>query len=1032
MNNVTTDHLDYLQRIDALGGVSLPYANGNRPLLRMQRIAGVSRWRNGEKAGSGELSADGQNRLLLPTEDLIAGLYGSRVPLAFSVEGGPAGVNISCGSWLVPHSDQDLSRLQERITVITSAWHGLFPNLTLETPQPEQGERYSRAGLVLGHPTLKHHHGVAHGLPWDRLIRALQGVNWGVLILAEPVASEFIHDLRALLLNESRGIGAQAKAELAPNPLANQYQALIETKIGQLNQAHAAGGWRTAIYLLGNNGSYDQLSAAWLAAFAGDMSSVEPLQIIESDQFGTWANNWQMPNEAVAPGPGHWRHPFQFQNFLNAAQLATYVHLPGRETAGFQIREVAPFDVVPPATAGPTINLGTVLQGAQQTPLGYELSETAFNRHVFVSGLTGSGKTNTVFHLLKQLWGRRRPFLVLEPAKTEYRALLADTDLRRSLRIYTLGIEGMGPFRLNPLAFPPGISVATHIDMLKSVFNAAFGMWTPLPQVLERCLHEVYADFGWDTIRGSNRRLKANDPEHIRNQALPRLRDLYAKVALVVDRLGYDEKVASDIKAALLTRLHSLCIGGKGAMLDTNQEVPMDQLLRYPTIIELDAIGDDDEKAFLMGLLLIRIVEQLRTDGIQPYECLRHMIVVEEAHRLLANVSPHADQEQANVRGKAVEMFANLLTEMRAYGESFVIADQVPTKLAPDVIKNTNIKVAHRIVSGDDREVLGMAMNMNEPQREHLATLTVGQAALYAEGDDRPVLVKMPLAKFQRESGEVYPATDDAIARQMKRIREHWGDPEQLAPFLRECRPEWFVDWRRLGRLYDEPIIQRAMSRLILSSALVESTAPLRLMINGYLATTRRFLPTGASTRKVDPAVLLQGIQWYFTYYGAAYYWPYARTWQLKQLAADLLLKASTVNGPAAEELKRFQDAYAEASRSIGPLPACRQICPANQCLYRQHAKQLLHDFRLSEPFEDALGLAGELRFWSDTIALPLAGDELLERAVPDEQRQAAAYCYGQQMILNHSVLLENRKIDAIAVMLEGPPAELVQGESHE
>ena len=137
-----------------------------------------------------------------------------------------------------------------------------------------------------------------------------------------------------------------------------------------------------------------------------------------------------------------------------------------------------------------------------------------------MAGITGSGKTNTLFHLLRELWRHKVPFLVLEPAKTEYRALLADPDLRSTLQVFTVGDELVAPFRLNPFEIEPGVAVATHIDLLKSVFNASFGMWSPLPQILERCLHAIYTDFGWDAVRDRNDRLETSHAGPVRRRVL--------------------------------------------------------------------------------------------------------------------------------------------------------------------------------------------------------------------------------------------------------------------------------------------------------------------------------------------------------------------------------------------------------------------------------------------------------------------------------------------------------------------------------
>jgi hypothetical protein len=388
----------------------------------------------------------------------------------------------------------------------------------------------------------------------------------------------------------------------------------------------------------------------------------------------------------------------------------------------------------------------------QQTTSHYAVDLDTLARHTFVAGVTGSGKTNTTFYLLKQAVAAGAPFLVIEPAKTEYRALLADRPLGADLRVYTLGNERVAPFRLNPFEVPMGAAVGVHLDLLRSAFSAAFGMWTPLPQVLEQSLHAVYRDRGWDITRNRNHRLPQSDSASPvdRFASFPTLTDLVSKVDEVVPELGYDPEATSRIRAALLNRLNALRIGGRGRMLDTRESLDMAELLSHPTVFGLEGTGDDDDKAFLMGLLLIRLVEHRRSN--KRAEGLRHLLVVEEAHRLLANVPNRAAEDESNPRGKAVETFANLLAEIRAYGQGVVIADQVPVKLAPDVIKNTNLRIAHRLVANDDREVLAGAMGMDQRQAEALATLPRGRAAVFSEGDDTPVLGAGPQRQAEARS----------------------------------------------------------------------------------------------------------------------------------------------------------------------------------------------------------------------------------------------------------------------------------------
>src|SRR5437667_6802315 len=140
-----------------------------------------------------------------------------------------------------------------------------------------------------------------------------------------------------------------------------------------------------------------------------------------------------------------------------------------------------------------------------------------------------------------------------------------------------------------------------------------------------------------------------------------------------------------------------------------------------------------------MGTLIVRIVEYLRLRaraGLR--EGLRHVIVIEEAHRLL-----RAGRE-GRASAHAVELFTAMLAEIRAYGEGLVIAEQIPSKLVSDVVKNTALKVMHRLPAADDRDLAGAAMNLDGAQSRQVVSLEPGVAAVFADGMDRPIRVRVP------------------------------------------------------------------------------------------------------------------------------------------------------------------------------------------------------------------------------------------------------------------------------------------------
>ncbi|MBO0793556.1 MAG: ATP-binding protein, partial [Ktedonobacteraceae bacterium] len=578
----------------------------------------------------------------------------------------------------------------------------------------------------------------------ERVIRGMYGGTWCYIVQAHPrpraqVVQDRMKvvDLLTQITSRSRVQWNSTKQESSTHTSTESasqthsysgdmvnYRAqylikLLERELERLDQGAAVGQWIVRTYF-GATQADDarRVASLLLGTMAGQDSRPDPLRTAICQPSGGMSLS-------------------NFHTFLTSNELATLIQPPREEVAGYAIHDHVYFDVDFRATGEGYLPLGSIMQSGRDTRNTFDISLDALTKHAVVIGVTGSGKTTTVMSMLDRVVDARKPFLVIEPAKTEYRALGSALAGRANLRIFTLGSETVAPFRLNPFEFqtddePGSVSLLTHIDFLKAVFNAAFVLYSPMPHVLEEALHEVYEDKGWDLASGQNRRVPDWKERH-KYPIFPTLTDLFYKVEAVTNRLGYDREVESNVKAGLKSRIGSLRIGSKGLMLDTARGVPMANLLSTPTILELENIGSDDEKTFLMGLLLARLYEFRRMqaahnarEGAALSTGLQHLIVFEEAHRLLKNTSTQVDSESSNMRAQAIEVFTNMLSEVRAYGQGVLVAEQIPSKLAPDVLKNTNLKVVHRLIAQDDRQSIGQTMNLNDDQQTHLGILNPG------------------------------------------------------------------------------------------------------------------------------------------------------------------------------------------------------------------------------------------------------------------------------------------------------------------
>ena len=431
-------------------------------------------------------------------------------------------------------------------------------------------------------------------------------------------------------------------------------------------------------------------------------------------------------------------------NWMSAKELAVLSGIPQKEVTGLRLREEVEFGLNIPSEVKPNdrlIPLGRLVQSGVTSSIPVSILESELDRHIFIAGVTGSGKTTTS---KKILLDSGLPFLVIEPAKTEYRSLKETAC--DDLIVFTLGNDEVAPFRLNPFEFFKGESITGRVDMIKASIEAAFDMEAAIPQIIEKAIYQSYEDKGWDVTTNENSLW--DDPYADGVYAFPRLEDVIRKTHTVVNEQGFDERLKNDYIGSINARLQGLMIGAKGQMLNCRRSLDFKELLDKRVVIELEGIRSGNEKSLIMGFILTNFMEAIRRRyEASHHEPHHHILLVEEAHRLLSRFSAGDSPN----RKHGVETFADMLAEIRKYGESLIIADQIPNKLTPEVLKNTNTKIVQRLFAKDDKDTIGSTMSLTEEQCDYLSSLRIGNAIMFSGNWPKAVQVAITYDKRTKE-----------------------------------------------------------------------------------------------------------------------------------------------------------------------------------------------------------------------------------------------------------------------------------------
>jgi hypothetical protein len=533
---------------------------------------------------------------------------------------------------------------------------------------------------------------------------------------------------------------------------------LIDESLKRTNEFDSYGMWDVAGYFISDDMSAAEIAASNYRSLMNGENSGREISAINS-----WRSEFNS-FEHLAASLSRFIHP-QFvyggnirtsaATSVSGKELGLHLGLPRSTVPGLPViehaefgKEVNSYQLVSKRMSNrpeDNITLGKVFDLGQVTKKTVELDNRSLNMHTFITGSTGSGKSNTVYQILMELRHDKIPFLVVEPAKGEYKDVFG---IFPDVNVFSTNPNIAPLINLNPFKFPESIHVLEHVDGLVEIFSVCWPMYDAMPAFFKDAILKSYEAVGWDLGSSS---YDGDAPEY------PDFEVLSGQLDYLIESSGYHSDIKSNYKGALLTRVKSLTVG-LNKFIFTNAQTPYERLFDQNCVLDISRVKSGETKALIMGLTVYILNEYRADKKSESNRGLKHVTVLEEAHNLLKNTSQGQSSELV---GKSVEMLTNTIAEIRTYGEGFIIVDQSPSSVDIAAIKNTNTKIVLRTPEANDRQAVGRSMGLTEDQVNEIAKLPSGVAVVYQNDWISPVLTMVDKANV--DEGKYRPAGLEAI-----------------------------------------------------------------------------------------------------------------------------------------------------------------------------------------------------------------------------------------------------------------------------
>jgi len=342
----------------------------------------------------------------------------------------------------------------------------------------------------------------------------------------------------------------------------------------------------------------------------------------------------------------------------------------------------------------------------------FSLSLEDLEKHMFVCGATGTGKSNFLQYFLMNFTKRYKiPFLLVE-FKGEYHFLqrkIEDLIIIRPGENFSINI-------FNPGGSLPEVHAERIFDILKSGKflddNAEFSpqMEKVLVEILTKvCQNKKFQSWQgfYDYCKGYAKNKKNEIP--MLNQTL----------------------------ISITNRIRRFSLGSLKALFDTEHKIKTEILFQKNILIDLSSIirlgGEKEDALFFLNMILKHLWDKNLTRGAYNFQGIKHITIIEDVQ--------YFAPKNLTRQNKLTSYLEDIALLQRGTGECLISLATHPD-ISEEILANCGVLVCFK--THIDREFLCKLLNLDGEHEDYLSILEKGQCIVRVNSIKRPFLLKVP------------------------------------------------------------------------------------------------------------------------------------------------------------------------------------------------------------------------------------------------------------------------------------------------